>query len=204
MSANREKRFMQKPMCGTQFFVVSFVALAFGAVLMAQDHTLRIAQKMSGGQPIKVEQSSPLPEDPTKAVLAAFDKYEVVGMGAAHGNKDLDDLVLHLLRDPTFPDKVNDVVVECGNSLYQPILDRYIASGEVTISEARQVWRNTTQPMCSVSGFYEILFPLVRRINQRLPPQKRLRMLAGDLLLIGAKSKTNPKSCWTGMPLLPR
>jgi len=34
MSANREKRFMQKPMCGTQFFVVSFVALAFGAVVI--------------------------------------------------------------------------------------------------------------------------------------------------------------------------
>jgi hypothetical protein len=80
---------------------------------------------------------------------------------------------------PPFPDKLNDVVGECGNSLYQPILDRYIAGGEVAISEVRPVWRNPTQPMCSVSGFYEILFPLVRRINQRLPAPRRLRMLAG-------------------------
>jgi hypothetical protein len=50
----------------------------------------------------------------------------------------------------------------------------------VSLSEVRQVWRNTTQPMCGVSGFYEELFPLVRRLNQTLPPGKKLRVLAGD------------------------
>jgi hypothetical protein len=101
-------------------------------------------------------------------------------MGAAHFNKDLDDFILHLIRSPIFPSKVNDVVVECGNSLYQPILDRYIAGQDVPLSEARQAWRNTTQSMCGESGFYEELFPLVRRINQKLPPEKKLRVLAGD------------------------
>jgi len=101
-------------------------------------------------------------------------------MDAAHGNKDLDDFILHLVRDPAFPTKVNDVVVECGNSLYQPVLDRYIAGEDVPLSDARQAWRNTTQLMCSVSGFYETLFPLVRRINQRLSPERRLRVLAAD------------------------
>ena len=43
-------------------------------------------------------------------MLAAFDKYEVVEMGAAHGNKDLDDLILHLIRDPAFPNNVNDSI----------------------------------------------------------------------------------------------
>ncbi len=129
------------------------------------------------------------PEDPAKAILAAFDKYEIVGMDAAHGNKDIDDLILHLLRDPRFPTKVNDIVVECGNSLYQRILDRYITGEEVPLPEVQNVWRNTTQPMCSVSGFYEILFPLVRRINERLSPEKRLRVLAGDPPLDWSKVK---------------
>jgi hypothetical protein len=124
--------------------------------------------------------NSPNPEDPTKAILAAFDKYEVVGMDAAHGNKDMDDLILHLLRDPGLPTKVKDIVVECGNSLYQGVLDRYIAGDDVSLTEVRQVWRDTTVTMCSVSGFYEILFPLVRRVNQKLSPEKRLRVLAGD------------------------
>jgi hypothetical protein len=129
------------------------------------------------------------PEDPTRAILDAFEKYEVVGMDAAHGNKDIDDLILHLLRDPGLPGKVNDIVVECGNSLYQSILDRYIAGDDVPLSEVRRVWRDTTVTMCSVSGFYEILFPLVRRVNQKLPPEKRLRVLAGDPPLDWSKVK---------------
>jgi hypothetical protein len=124
--------------------------------------------------------SDPKPVDAEGTILAAFDKYEVVGISAAHGNKDLDDFLLHLIRNPVFPGKVSVVAVECGNSLYQPTLDRYIAGADVPLSEVRQVWRNTTQPMCGVSAFYEELFPLVRKINQTLPPEKKLRVLACD------------------------
>jgi hypothetical protein len=101
-------------------------------------------------------------------------------MPEAHGMKDVDDFILSLIRDPTFPKKVNDIEVECGNSLYQPVLDRYIAGEDVAFTEVREVWRNTTQPMCGRSGFFEQFFPLVRAINQKLPPAKRLRVLAGD------------------------
>ena len=132
---------------------------------------------------------NPKPEDATTAILGAFDKYEVVGMDAAHGNKDLDDLILHLIRDPAFPHKVNDIVVECGNSLYQGILDRYIGGDNVPLSEVQQAWSDTTAKMCSVSGFYEILFPLVRRINQKLSPETRLHVLAGDPPLDWSKVK---------------
>lgn len=122
----------------------------------------------------------PIPEPAIPAVLAALDKYEVVGMGEAHGDKDQDDLILLLIRTPAFAEKVNDIAVECGNSLYQPELDRYIAGEDVPWTEVRKVWRNTTQAMCNWSGFFEQFFPLVRAINQKLPPGKRLRVLAGD------------------------
>jgi hypothetical protein len=114
------------------------------------------------------------------AILAAFDRYEVVGMSEGHGMKDVDDFILSLIRNPAFSDKVNDIEVECGNSLYQPTLDRYIAGEDVPFAEVRKVWRNTTQPMCGTSGFFEELFPLVRAINQKAAPGKRLRVLAGD------------------------
>jgi hypothetical protein len=94
--------------------------------------------------------------------------------------KDVDDFILSLIRDPTFPKKVNDIEVGCGNSLYQPILDRYIAGDDVPFTEVRKVWRNTTQSMCGRSGFFEQFFPLVRAINQKLTPANRLRVLAGD------------------------
>jgi hypothetical protein len=124
--------------------------------------------------------ADPKPGDAERTLLAAFDRYEVVGMSAAHGNKDLDDFILHLIRNPAFPSRVNVIAVECGNALYQPTLDRYIAGDDVPLPEVRKVWRNTTQTMCGLSGFYEELFPLVRRINQTLPPEKKLRVLACD------------------------
>ena len=53
-------------------------------------------------------------------ILEAFKTYEVVAMPAAHGEKEIDDLILSLIRDPRFPKLVNDIVVECGNVRYQP------------------------------------------------------------------------------------
>ena len=124
--------------------------------------------------------SDPAPEPAIPAILTAFDKYEVVAMDAGHGMKDADDFILTLIRHPAFSEKVNDIAVECGNSLYQPVLDRYIAREDVPFTDVRKVWRNTSQYMCGTSGFFEQLFPLVRALNQKLPAGKRLRVLAGD------------------------
>jgi len=131
-------------------------------------------------KPIKPAGAEPKPEPAVSAILGAFDRYEVVGMPEAHGGKDLDDFILSLIRDPSFPGKVNDIEVECGNSMYQAVLDRYIAGEDVPFVEVQKVWRDTTQAMCGTSGFFEQFFPLVRAINQKLPIEKRLRVLAGD------------------------
>lgn len=64
--------------------------------------------------------SEPIPEPAIPAILAAFDKYEVVGLPQGHGMQDLDDLILSLIRNPAFSEKVNDIEFECGSSLYQP------------------------------------------------------------------------------------
>ena len=115
------------------------------------------------------------------AILKAFDTYEVVAMPAAHGEKDIDDFILTLIRDPRFPNTVNDIVVECGNMRLQPVLDRYIAGEDVAFTEVQHVWRDTTvQQMCGASGFYEQLYPLVRAINRKLPASQRLRIVAAD------------------------
>jgi hypothetical protein len=153
---------------------------SWGAGLLFLAAVIPVIGQAQVKQQTKPAGSEPVPASAVPAILAAFDKYEVVGMSEAHGMKDVDDLILPLIRNPEFPVKVNDIVVECGNSLYQPILDRYIAGEDVPFTEARKVWRDTTQPMCGMSGFFEQLFPLVRAINQRLPPGKRVRVLAGD------------------------
>jgi hypothetical protein len=144
--------------------------------LMTVTPTVGLAQT----QETKLKGSEPAPEPAIPAILAAFDKYEVVAMPEAHGMKDVDDFIFSLIRNTEFPKKVNDIAVECGNSLYQAVLDRYIAGEDVPFTEARKVWRNTTQPACGMSGFFEQFFPLVRAINLKLPPGKRLRVLACD------------------------
>lgn len=141
---------------------------------------LTIIAVLSASGQARPDGAEPVAEPAVAAILSAFDKYEVVGMPAAHGLKDLDDLILTLIRNPGFWKKVNDIEIECGNSLYQDLLDRYTSGADVPFREAQKVWRNTTQPPCGLSGLYEQLVPLVRAINQKLPRDKALRILAGD------------------------
>ena len=149
------------------------VVLFFALILISSGSHVQARQ-------VKAPGGNPTPEAAVPAILAAFDTHEIVAIPAAHGMKDVDDFILSLIRNPAFPEKVNDIEVECGNSLYQTLLDRYIAGEDVPFTEVQKVWRNTTQPMCGTSGFYEQFFALVRAINQKLPAAKRLRVLAGD------------------------
>jgi hypothetical protein len=172
----------QRPMARSGSLAVSgVIRLAWVAVLFLLMVAIPATSQAQGQQQINPRGSKPIPEAAIPSILAAFDRYEVVAMPEDHGLKDLDDLIFALIRNPAFPDKVNDVVVECGNSLYQPLLDRYIAGEDVPLKEARKVWR--IPPLCSGwgSGFFEQLYPLLRAINQNLPPQKRLRVLTGGL-----------------------
>jgi hypothetical protein len=121
------------------------------------------------------------PGDARAAILAAFDRYPLVGgMSPAHGVKETDDFLISLIGHPRLPDTIRDIAVEGGNSLYQPILDRYIAGEDVPLPDVQKVWRNTTQPNVGFATFYEQLYPLVRRINARLTPQRRMRVVACD------------------------
>src|SRR5215471_9712461 len=138
-----------------------------------------VAVLSANGQP-RSTSAEPHGEPAIPAILAAFDSYGLIGMPAAHGLKDLDDLILTLIRDSNFPKKVNDIEIECGNSLYQNLLDRYTSGADVPFRDVQKVWRNTSQPPCSRSGFYEQLVPLVRAMNQKLPRDKGLRVLAAD------------------------
>jgi hypothetical protein len=115
------------------------------------------------------------------AMLAAFDTYPIVGgLSPSHGVRNVDEFLISLLCNPRLPDVVTDIVAEHGNSLYQPLLDEYIAGGDVPLAEVRQVLRNGLNAAGGYSTFYEQLYPLVRRINQRLPRAKRLRVLASE------------------------
>jgi hypothetical protein len=121
--------------------------------------------------------ATPTAQPAIDAILAAFDRYNAVGMNAAHSNEKQDEFIFTLIRHPDFARKVNDVVVECGNREYQPLLDRFIAGDDIPLGEARRVWRTTAVRMCALSGFYDTLFPAIRALNRDLPNERRLRVL---------------------------
>lgn len=121
----------------------------------------------------------PQPKPAMDAILALFDRYPVVALGMSHRQQDEADFSLDLIRDPRFAAKVNDLVVECGNALYQPMLDRYIEGGEVPLEQLRLVWRNTTQLDSCEPRQHKELLDAVREVNRGLQPDK-LRVLAGD------------------------
>ncbi len=124
--------------------------------------------------------AEPHPQHAAPAILAAFDRYDLVGMNAAHSDEKMDAFIMSLIREPAFAGKVNDLVVECGTSGGQPLLDRYIGGEDVRLEEARQTWRQTGLRMCALSAFYEQFFPAIRALNVRLPKERRLRVLVTE------------------------
>jgi hypothetical protein len=165
-------RMLRSARCGT--VLLSLVSISLTSP------PCRAQVSASYSHPVSDTQDA-IPEPAIPAILKVFETFEVVGITAGHGEKDIDDFILSLIRDPRFPASVNDIVVECGNVRYQPVLDRYIAGEDVPFTEVQHVWRDTTvQQMCGASSFYEELYPLVRSLNQRLPVTSRLRIVAAD------------------------
>jgi len=73
---------------------------------------------------------------------------------------------------------VNDIVVECGNALYQPVLDRYVEGGDVPLEQLRLVWRNTTQLAACEPRQHKELLDAVREVNRKVPAGKKMRWRA--------------------------
>jgi hypothetical protein len=127
------------------------------------------------------------------ALLSAFDHVDVVALADSHWRKVDSDLRLRLIRHPDFPNKVRYIVVEFGNSLYQPILDRYIQGEDVPKADVQQVWRNATNGVGgNDSPVYAEFYAAVRDVNRKLPDTKRLRVIAGDPPIDWSKVQTRP------------
>jgi uncharacterized iron-regulated protein len=71
------------------------------------------------------------------AIIKLFDQYRVVMLGEMHESIQEHALLNKLVAAPGFPERVNDIVVEVCNSLYQDIVDRYIAGEDVPSERLR-------------------------------------------------------------------
>src|SRR5215468_2157170 len=111
-------------------------------------------------------------------LLCAFDRLSLVALGERHWAREDAAFRLSLIHHPAFAQKVNDIVVEFGNPLYQALLDRFVNGGEVESSDLQKVWQDTTQPGAWDSPVYEEFIVAVRLLNAGSAPDHRIRVLA--------------------------
>ncbi|MGD0630384.1 MAG: hypothetical protein ABR987_13595 [Terracidiphilus sp.] len=119
------------------------------------------------------------PVDAAPAIIQAFDSHTIVMFGEAHENKQEYEFLCALVSTPEFRAKVDDIVVEFGNSLYQKTVDDYIAGKGVPIGEVQKAWQNT-MAVGPVSPVYPAFYAAVRQANLRRGGKHKLRILLGD------------------------
>ena len=121
-------------------------------------------------------------DEVVRALIAAFDRFDIVALGEVHRRRSDSDLRIALVRHPDFAKKVRSIVVEFASTTEQPTLDRYIRGEDVPSDQLAQVWRTTTQAANRVweSPIYADFFAAVRDVNSRLPADMRIRVLGGD------------------------
>ncbi len=123
-----------------------------------------------------------VPDDPAKAVLDAFSTHRVVAIGENHGHADLHAIVFDLLERPEAPRLIDDIAIEWGNSLYQHVVDRYVAGADVPWDSVTMAWRNTIVSPNTVwdAPMYGHFLTRIRAINEDLPDSSQYRVLLTD------------------------
>jgi hypothetical protein len=122
-----------------------------------------------------------VPRDPVVAIKEAFEAHQLVAIGDNHGNVQIHDLRLLLIRDSRLAGVFNDIVVEFGNARHQELMDRFISGETVAADDLRHAWQDTTQIEEAWDlPIYEEFFRAVRDVNKSRRPDQRLRVLLGD------------------------
>ena len=126
--------------------------------------------------------SPAVPIEPVRAILNAFQSYQVVGLGTgAHNNEQGHAFLLSVIRHDDFPASGADLVVECGTARHQDVMDRFISGEEVPREVLRRAWEDTTQPHAGCeTTIHEELYRAVRTRNADLPKDRRVRVFLGD------------------------
>lgn len=137
-------------------------------------------------------QTEPRIESATPAILEAFQSHDIVMLGEPHGNKQEYDWLRSLVRTAEFGNRVDDIVMEFGNSSYQKTVDRYVSGEDVSLEEVEGAWRDTVASVGPPSPVYESLYQAVRETNLMRKGKHQIRILCGDPG-IDWKQVTEPK-----------
>lgn len=125
-------------------------------------------------------QVDPKLENANAAVVGAFETHDIVMFGEIHGNKQEYAWLRSLVATPEFADRVDDIVMETGNSLYQKSVDRYVSGEDVPLEQVQKAWRNTVGVIGPPSPVSVSLYQAVREANLKRRGKHQMRILCGD------------------------
>lgn len=125
-------------------------------------------------------QPNPKPENATSAVVHAFETHNIVMFGEIHGNKQEYEWLRSLVANPEFADRVDDIVVETGNSLYQKSVDRYVSGEDVLLEQVQKAWRNVVGVIGAPSPVFASFYQAVREANLKRRGKHQMRVVCGD------------------------
>jgi hypothetical protein len=140
-----------------------------GAMRRAQAGTTR-AEIVGLGQPVNAIQG----------IVSAFRKHPIVAVGEDHWLLQAGEFYVQLVQNKDFQETVQDIVIEFASRNNQALLDKYISGADVSASDVKHIWRDTTKVASWESPIYANWLAAIRQVNQSLPPPHRLRVLAGD------------------------
>jgi hypothetical protein len=127
---------------------------------------------LCSGQP-----QEPKPQDATAAVARAFETHNIVLFGEEHGCRQEYEWLAQLIGSPEFAGRVDDIVVELGNSLYQAAVDKYIVGAEVPFEQVERAWRDAIGMIDAPSPVHERLYKAVREANLQRRGQHQTRVV---------------------------
>jgi len=123
-------------------------------------------------------------------IAKQFDKHPLIMMGELHRYGQLHVFLREMIRDPQFICRVDDVVVEFGNSRLQELADAYASGGNVTETQLQSVWRETAVPLTWNSPVYRKFYQAIRDINKQHLCPHPIRIVLGDPPLDWSKIKS--------------
>jgi hypothetical protein len=134
------------------------------------------------------------PVDAVDFVLKKLDEYPMVGLGDQHTCLEFLEFLTRLFKDARLLGKVQDIVIEAGNPLYQEVIDRYVVEGKsVPRSDRKPAWQFAAMGWYEAnSPVYEEFLDLIRSVNLMLPKGKRIRVILGDYPLDVHELRSNP------------
>jgi hypothetical protein len=104
-------------------------------------------------------------------VEAAFATYRIVALVDPR-TPAVNRVVLSLVRDRAFRSRARVIVYDCCARRFQALVDRYVSGGAVAFEAVSRAWAQAAPPIPDPNLFVE-----ARKLNRRLPPAQRIRIV---------------------------